>query len=109
MTWQEDVSLLQQKDELIDGVKELVGHEPPGIRVLLRVLAHPDLVQHTRRYFEAHDRSTKCLTYEAPWSCAREAEANYENIKYGWLGGAGGIGFDESWCEPCRRKVLGDG
>jgi hypothetical protein len=109
MTWQDDHNLLQQKEELIDGIRDLVGYEPPGVRVLLRVLAHPDLVQHTRRYFDELDTSTKCIKYEAPWSCALEAEARYENIKYGWMGGAGGIGFDESWCENCRRKVLGDG
>jgi hypothetical protein len=109
VTWQDDHNLLTQKEELIEGIKELVGHEPLGVRVLLRVLAHPDLVQHTRRYFDELDQSTKCRIYEAPWCCAREAEAKYENIKYGWTGAVGGISFDEFWCEPCRRKVLGDG
>lgn len=109
MTWQDDHNLLAKKQELIDGVTELVGYEPLGIRVLLRVLAHPDLVQHTRRYFDDLDQAAKCQMYEPPWSCAKEAEAKYENIQYGWLGGAGGVGFDESWCEPCRKKVLGNG
>lgn len=104
----EELGLLpDDKETLIERVKELVGYEPPGIRVLLRVLAHPVLVQHTRRYFDALDGSMKCLFYEPPWSCAKEAEARYENIKYGWLGGVNGSLVD-TWCDNCKRKVLGD-
>lgn len=105
---QEDHQLIEQKEELIDGVTSLLGYQPPGVRVLLRVLAHPSLVHLTRQYFSAQDVSLKCLTYESPWSCSKEAEAKYENIKYGWLGGANGVGFDESWCDNCRKKVMGD-
>jgi hypothetical protein len=103
-----DNDILAMREELIDSIKEIIGHEPPGIRVLLRVLSHPSVVAETNRYFTGVDTSNKCLRYEAPWSCGKESEANYENIKYGWLGGASGIGFDESWCSSCRRKVLGD-
>lgn len=104
----EDDDLLKQRENLISSVKELVGYEPAGLRVLLRVLSHPDVVQDVSKYFSGLDTSLTCLKYEAPWSCAKEAEASYQNIKYGWLGGANGIGFDESWCPSCRQKVLGD-
>lgn len=108
MGWQEDRHILEDKEDLVDRVTELMGAEPLGIRPMLRALAHPQIVQHAVRYFQSLDESTKCLKYEPPWNCAREAEAKYENIKYGWFGGANGIGFDESWCENCRRKVVGD-
>lgn len=95
------------KEDLIDGIKELVGQEPIGLRVLLRVLSHPDIVAEVARYFAGLDVTQRCLNYEPPWNCAKEAEARYENVKYGWLGGAGGIGFDESWCDNCRKRVMG--
>jgi hypothetical protein len=94
------------KEELLDHIQMVTGGLPSNARYILKVLAHPDLIEHTRRYFSEMDDEARCQNYEAPWSCAREAEALYKNIKYGWLGGASGIGFDESWCEPCRRKVL---
>lgn len=108
MGWQEDQRILQDKEDLIDRIRELAGIEPLGIRPMLRVLAHPEMISQTISYFQSLDVTTKCLNYEAPWSCAKEAEARYENIKYGWLGGTNGVGFDESWCENCRKKVLGD-
>lgn len=95
------------REDLVDKVISLVGHEPPGIRVLLRTLSHPDIVKDARLYFDSMDASSRCTKYEPPWNCAREAEARYQNIKYGWTGGAGGIGFDESWCDNCRDKVMG--
>lgn len=98
----------QQKEDLIDSIKELVGQEPVGLRVLLRTLSHPGVVTEVARYFAGLDTTNRCTTYEAPWNCSKEAEARYENIKYGWLGGAGGVGFDESWCPNCRKKVMGD-
>lgn len=104
----DDHHLFEDKEDLIDRITELVGSEPMGVRPMLRILAHPALVSYTVRYFQSLDESSKCLKYEPPWSCAREAEARYENIKYGWLGGINGVGFDESWCENCRKKVLGN-
>lgn len=97
----------QMRDTLLDNLVSIVGYEPPGIRVLLRTLSHPQLVTEARLYFEAMDVAARCTKYEPPWNCAREAEAQYKNIKHGWMGAANGIGFDESWCESCRRKVMG--
>lgn len=109
MGFAEDHHILEDKEDLIDRITELVGGEPAGIRPMLRALAHPQLVQHTVRYFQSMDESSKCLKYEPPWTCAREAEARYENVQYGWLGGVNGVGFDDSWCENCRKKVLDNG
>lgn len=94
------------REDLIDEVRAHRGVEPGGIRHILDLLAHPDIIQETIKYFQGLDKSQQCLLYDAPWNCAREAEAKYENIRYGWTGGAGGIGFDASWCDPCRDKVL---
>lgn len=100
-------NVVKRREELIDLISSAVGYEPPGIRVLIRTISHPDIIGEIRRYLDLVDVASRCVKYEAPWSCAREAEARYENIKYGWYGGAGGIGFDESWCPNCRRKVIG--
>ena len=108
MSFPNEYDVAHRKEELVDLIASVVGHEPPGVRVLLRAMSHPDVVTEMRRYLELIDENTRCLTYEPPWSCAREAEARYENIQYGWLGGAGGIGFDSNWCENCRKKVLGN-
>lgn len=102
ISWQKEEHLVQVRESLIRQVNELVGYEPPGLRVLLRALSHPEVAGSARDYFDSMD--TK---YEPPWSCAREAEAQYQNIEHGWLGAANGIGYDESWCEPCRKKVMG--
>lgn len=105
--WNETQRIDKMRDDLIDNVVTIVGYEPPGLRVLLRTLSHPEVVNEAKLYFETMDIANRCSKYEPPWSCAREAEAQYENIQYGWLGAVNGIGYDESWCEPCRRKVLG--
>lgn len=97
---------IEQKEDLIDRMKEIVGYEPPDVRPLIRLLAHPDMIEYTTAYFNSFDKESMCLNYEAPWNCAREAEALYENIKFGWLGGAGGIGYSDAWCEPCRKRVM---
>jgi len=102
----ERLNRFNAREDLIDEVRMTRGIEPPGIRLVLEALAHPELIAETIKYFQGLDKSQMCLLYDAPWNCAREAEAKYENIKYGWTGGAGGIGFDESWCEPCRDRVL---
>lgn len=97
---------MKEKEDLIDRVDIIVGAPPPGLRYILTILAHPDVIEYTKRYIAAMDVASHCTNYTYPWSCIREAEARYKNIKYGWLGGAGGIGLDESWCENCRKKVL---
>jgi hypothetical protein len=99
--------ILLTKEQLIERVKDLMGYEPPGIRVLLRVLSHPDIVTDTVAYFQPLDKSSACTQYEPPWNCARESEARYENIKYGWLGAGNGVGYSEWWCDPCKKKVMG--
>lgn len=96
---------MHEKETLLRKVEELIGFIPAETRALLKILAHPDVISDTKEYFNAMDENTRCRIYESPWSCARESEARYENIKFGWTGAP--MGFDESWCEPCRRKVLG--
>lgn len=95
------------KEDLLDRIATIVGFEPPGARHLLRVLAHPDVIDLTKEYFESMDKNSMCLTYEYPWNCAREAEARYENIQFGWLGGGSGVGYSEWWCDNCRKKIIG--
>lgn len=95
------------KEILLGKVQQILGREEPGIRKVLRLLAHPDVIGYTKKYFDAMDVNSMCTKYESPWSCAREAEARYENIHFGFLGAGSGIGFDDSWCDNCKKKVLG--
>lgn len=95
-----------EKEDLIDRAKSIMGTEPMGIRQLLSLLAHPDMIEHTIKFFNSLDEKHRCEIYDYPWSCAREAEAKYENLNFGWLGAGEGVGFDDSWCESCRRRVL---
>lgn len=96
------------KINLVEQITEIVGYEPPGLKSLLRVMSHPDVVSKAVAYLSLMDESTRCLNYEPPWNCARESEARYENIKYGWLGGTTAMGLSDWWCEPCRKKAMGD-
>lgn len=105
--WVYEQRLVKMRDDLIDHVSALVGYEPPGIRVLIRVLSYPTVAGEARTYFDAMDVTARCTKYEPPWSCAREAEAQYQNIQFGWMGAANGVGYDESWCENCRGRILG--
>lgn len=94
-------------EEILERIVEVTGTTMPGVKGILRLLAHPDVIEHTKRYFDIADVASRCQKYQDPWNCAREAEAQYENIKYGWLGAANGVGYSEWWCENCRKKVMG--
>lgn len=109
MNERERIKRWEDKEDFVDEIKAIHGHEPPGLRQFLGLLSHPDLIEQTVKFFElVEGQSGKhaCQLYEYPWDCAREAEAKYETIKYGWLGAGVGVGFDEAWCEPCRKRVL---
>lgn len=109
MNERERIKRWEEKEDFVDEIKAVLGHEPQGLRQFLGILSHPDLIEHTVSFFKTVSGQSgkhSCELFEFPWSCAREAEAKYETIKYGWLGAGAGVGFDESWCEPCRQRVL---
>jgi len=106
MGWRDEENLRQQKEDMVELATSILGHEPVGLRATLKLLSHPGMVESTRRYFESLV-STDCLHYEAPWNCARESEAKFENLQYGWMGGIYGDEPLSSWCEPCLSKVMG--
>ena len=94
------------KEELVEHMQDIVGQVPENVRLVIKLLSHPDLIKFTKRYFNSIDKAGRCRNYEPPWSCAREAEAKYENLKFGWLGGLDGVGYSDHWCEPCRSRVM---
>jgi hypothetical protein len=99
--------LQDEKDELLEQLREVTGFEPIGARRFLDLLAQPDLIEYTKRFIHSRDEASRCTNYKAPWSCIKESDARYENIKYGWLGGVNtGAGISEWWCENCRKKVM---
>lgn len=108
-----------EKEDLVDEVKHAVGVEPPGLRKVLAVLAHPEVIKYTLEYFKAHDTTHVCTRFEAPWDCARDSESNYKSIADGWAAWdcARSTSWVASpstriipgdWCQPCRRKALGE-
>ena len=106
MTDRDRINRWNEKEDFIEEVKAVLGVEPPAIRQLLVALSHPALLEHTIKYFRSLDSTHDCKIYSPPWSCALEAEAKYENLKFGWLGSP--VGFDDHWCEPCRVRLLGE-
>ena len=107
MGWREEENLRQLKEDLVDQATSILGHEPAGIRSMLKLLSHPSIIGNVRRYLEALDADAiRCLHYEAPWNCIREADAKYQNMQYGYVGGPM-VGVDDSWCESCLSKVMG--
>lgn len=97
---------MSDKEELIKHLQEVHGKLPADTRQVIAMLSHPMVAPLMRRYLISLDANFKCARFESPWSCSMEANARYENIKFGWAGGASGIGLDESWCGNCRRRVL---
>lgn len=98
---------MDEKEELLEHMRSILGHIPGNTNFLLKVLVHPDVIEHTKAYVRKMDVGSQCTQYAYPWSCIKEAEAHYENIKFGWLAGSGsGVGLNDSWCENCRRKVM---
>lgn len=97
---------MDEKDKLIKEIQILTGREYASTRTLLKILVHPNVIEYTKRYISSMDEAARCRKFIAPWSCSKEAEAKYENLQFGWLGSSGGLGFDETWCEPCRKRVM---
>lgn len=99
---------MDEKEELLEEIQATLGFLPGNTGYLLHVLTLPEVIDSTKRYVKAMDKASRCLNYQAPWNCAREAEARYENIKHGWLGApsGSGVGLAEWWCENCRKKVM---
>lgn len=96
---------MNEKEEVIKKIETILGRVPDNTRTILNVLVHPDVINTTKRYIHVHDRSDLCQRYAAPWSCVREAEARFENLRLGWLGAASDVLDEIEWCEPCKNKL----
>lgn len=97
---------MEEKEELVEQLEATLGLTlTPTMRRLLTALAHPSVIEASRRYIYAMDPNSRCLNFASPWNCALEAEAKYENIEHGWLGGINGVSYSDWWCENCRRRV----
>jgi hypothetical protein len=96
---------MDEKEDLIDAMSSILGLTPQNTRLILNVLVHPDIIEETKAYIRANDFASLCEKFQAPWDCAKEAEAKFENQKHGWLGAGTSMEFDW-WCEPCRKRVM---
>lgn len=78
MNERERIKRWEEKEDFVDEIKAVLGHEPQGLRQFLGILSHPDLIEHTVDFFKTVSGQSgkhSCELFEFPWSCAREAEA----------------------------------
>lgn len=99
---------LEEKEDLIDKIKEISGVEPPGVRHLLNLLAQPDVLDMTIGFFDgAKSMKHTCQIFADPWDCILEDEAKNDTIRgIGWMEDVPLEALREEWCEPCRKKAL---
>lgn len=95
---------MDEKEELISEIEAVLGLIPSQTRLILNLLVHPDVIDYTKRYIKAKDEAAKCTLFKPPWDCIKEAEARYENVSFGGVGGSD-MEFD-SWCVACRKRVM---
>ena len=96
---------MDEKEELISAIEDTFGVVPDQARLILGMLAHPRVIDEAKRYLRARDLGSQCTKYKHPWSCIREAEAKFENVKYGWLG-AGSAEIELDWCcANCMKRI----
>ena len=105
MEERERIKRMEEKEDLIDEIKATIGREPQGLRQILGLLSHPDVLETALIFLKGLDRKHACLIYPSPWNCARESEAKYETVKWGW----GVVGYNDaevhdSWCVPCQHR-----
>jgi hypothetical protein len=111
MNRRERINRLSAKEDLIEIIKTVTGTEPPGIRHILSLLTHEDVIDAAVDFLNGSRKVDHvCEIYtEGGWSCIQEYEAKTETI---WsprhmaeqeaLGGT----FHEMWCDPCRQRYL---
>ena len=93
------------KEALLEQMLAVAGRLPAETRYILKLLTHPEIVEHAQVYFSQFNYDTRCTRYSPPWSCRLESEAKYENIFHGWTGVEGGRTQD-SWCDNCKKPTL---
>lgn len=95
---------VDEKEELVDRILHLYGREPDNLRPILNLLTVPSILPFTKKFVNGSDPNTKCQFYTAPWNCALESEAKYENERHGWLAQGGELAY-QWWCNNCRAKA----
>lgn len=93
------------KEELINQLQAFMGTVPSDARVVIKALAHPQVLRHTLAYFSSLDLSTMCTEYESPWDCEKEAEARYQTLELGWEVRQYDEEYRETWCDNCKERV----
>lgn len=94
------------KEDLLEQMLAVAGRLPAETRYILKLLTHPDIVEHAQVYFNQFNYDKRCLRYAPPWSCRLESEAKFENIVFGWGGAPEGNGTHNSWCDNCKKPTL---
>lgn len=111
MDRRERVRRMESKEDLMDLIKSVAGREPAGVRHILTLLTHREVVDAAVDFLASSKTVThRCEIFtEGSWSCVQEAEAKTETI---WSPThlatfeAYGVPYFDAWCEPCRKLHL---
>lgn len=107
MEERERIRRWNDKEDLIDEVRAALGKEPIGLRQALAVLSHPEILEHTIKYFTSlDDNKHVCVKHAPPWDCAKETESRYDDSDYWWLNSPHTKVIPGHWCNPCRQQAL---
>jgi len=111
MNHRERAQRMASKEDLMDLIKSVAGKEPAGIRHILTLLTHEDIVEAAIDFLEGSRRvDLRCTIYTSgSWSCIQEWEEKTSTI---WSprqlaeDEAFGTSFHEDWCDNCRQRYL---
>lgn len=111
MDRRERVRRMESKEDLMDLIKSVAGKEPAGVRHILTLLTHEDIVDAAVDYLNGSRRlNHRCTIYtEGGWSCIQEYEAKTETIwspRHIAEDEAFGTPYHEDWCDNCRQRHL---
>lgn len=105
------VKRMQAKEDLMELIKSVAGREPAGVRHILTLLTHGEVVDAAIDFLKDSTRvDHRCTIYtEGSWSCIQEYEAKTETIwspRHIAEDEAYGVLYHEQWCDNCRQRHL---
>ena len=111
MDRRERVRRMESKEDLMDLIKSVAGREPAGVRHILTLLTHDDVVDAAIDFLTSSKNvHPRCSIYtDGTWSCIQEYEAKTETIwssKHMAEDEAYGASYHEDWCDNCRQRHL---
>lgn len=111
MDRRERVRRMESKEDLMDLIKSVAGREPAGVRHILTLLTHDEIVDAAVDFLSGSKQvAHRCSVFtEGSWSCLQEYEAKTETIwspRHMAVFEAAGVEYYEEWCDSCRKAHL---